>query len=92
MQALGLAATEAGCGPKQTQPCLAPVSRATAISEGRMGCGWPCEHAQVRVARGEPRHVASEVSMGSWERTCRPQERTSCLRSLFLQQEPAAQI
>lgn len=52
MQVLGLAATEAGCGPKEAQPCLAPVSQATPISEARMGCGWPCEHAQVRVASG----------------------------------------
>ena len=81
MRALALAAAEAGCGRQQARCCwLALVPQATPIPEAWLGCGWPSEQAQVSGWQvGEPRHVASEVSMGSWERTCQPQERTSCL-------------
>lgn len=47
---------------------------------GSSACHPVPGQAQVLVASGgAPCHVDGKVSRGSWERTCRPQKRTSCL-------------
>lgn len=48
--------------------------------QARLGVDGLASRCRSEWRVGEPRHVASEVSRGSWERTCQPQERTSCLR------------
>lgn len=63
--------------------CPAPLGGANS-SHAPCPCASACHpvpgQAQVLVASWEALcHVDGKVSRGSWERTCRPQKRTSCL-------------